>query len=285
MKNNDLNGIIIIDKPSGMTSRDVVNVLNKALNTKKVGHTGTLDPIASGVLICTVGKCTKLDEYLTSKYKTYEVKFTLGYETDTLDITGKTLFTSDREVAKEKIENTIKSFEGNYLQEVPMYSAVKIGGKKLYEYARNGETVDLPKREVTIKDIKDIKFEEDIISFTCTVSKGTYIRSLIRDIGRKLDTYAVMTDLRRITQGTYSIEDAYSLEDIKQNEFELITPEEIFKDLPCIECDAQKYKEVSNGVHQFMDLDSEYIIFKYNGLVVALYKLFTEGEFRMNILF
>ena len=226
-----MNGIFIIDKPKGVTSRDVVNEIQKKFKTRKVGHTGTLDPLATGVLIVCVGSATKLVDILTSNDKEYEACATLGIQTDTLDNTGNVLNDIISLKSKDEIINTLNKFKGKYLQEVPKYSAIKINGKKLYEYARENIDVPLPKREVNIKDIElleDIKYIDNhtIFTFKCTVSKGTYIRSLIRDIATSLETYGIMTDLRRTRQGRFSIDQSCKLSSIKDTD--LINIEDIF---------------------------------------------------------
>ena len=159
-----MNGILLINKEEGKTSRDIVNDCMHIFNTKKIGHTGTLDPIATGVLVITIGRYTKLGDALTSTYKEYIAEFKLGIETDTLDITGNILNRKEINVDKEKVINTINSFKGKYNQEVPIYSAVKINGKKLYEYARNNEQIELPKREVDIQNIEVLNIDNDIIT-------------------------------------------------------------------------------------------------------------------------
>ncbi|MBD9114902.1 tRNA pseudouridine(55) synthase TruB, partial [bacterium] len=158
-----MNGILIVNKSEGFTSRDVVNKLSKIFNTKKIGHTGTLDPIAKGVLVVVIGKYTKLCEDLTQTFKEYIATFKLGILTDTLDITGKILDEKDVTVTEEEIRNVIASYKCVYDQEVPIYSSVKINGRKLYEYARNGENVVLPKRKVDIKNIEVIDINKDIV--------------------------------------------------------------------------------------------------------------------------
>lgn len=169
------NGILIVNKPKNYTSRDVVNKVGKILKTKKIGHTGTLDPIATGVLVLTIGKATKLTDVITANDKEYIAKAKFGIETDTLDNTGNILNDIKINFSKEEIETVLKSFIGSYNQQVPIYSAVKINGKKLYEYARNNETIELPKRKVEIKQIKLLDFEQDngkiYIKFSCLVSK------------------------------------------------------------------------------------------------------------------
>lgn len=213
-------GILIIDKEQNKTSRDVVNDICKIFHTKKVGHTGTLDPLATGVLVVAVNEGCKLIEFLTSDEKEYIAEAVIGESSDTLDVTGNIKEQKTKECTREEIEAALVSFLGTYEQEVPKFSAVHVNGKRLYEYARNEEEVKLPTRTVTIKDIKllDLKIEEghQVFSFQVTVSKGTYIRSLIRDIGEKLNTSCIMKNLRRTRQGNFKIEDAKKVQDIQE---------------------------------------------------------------------
>lgn len=281
---SSIDGILVVDKPSGMTSRDIVNKVSKILNIKRIGHTGTLDPLATGVLVLTLGKCTKLNDYLTSTYKEYIATFELGYETDTLDNTGTTLITSETEVDQEEIKKCINSFEKTYIQEVPKYSAVKVNGKKLYEYARNNEPVDLPKREVHIKEIETLSINDNKIKIRCLVSKGTYIRSLIRDIGCELGTYATMTELERTKQGEFSINESYTLENIEAGSYRIITTEELLKDIRTIEVDNEFYKKVSNGVKLDFNTSEDYILFTHEKKAVALY-IKSENKYKMYVKF
>ncbi len=276
-----MNGILIVNKSDGFTSRDVVNKLSKVFNTKKIGHTGTLDPIAKGVLVVVLGKYTKLCEDLTQTYKEYIATFKLGILTDTLDITGNIIDKKSCKVSEEKIINVISSYKCVYDQEVPIYSSVKINGRKLYEYARNGEEVTLPKREVDIKSIEVLEINKDIIKIKCLVSKGTYIRSLIRDIGESLNTHATMTDLIRTKQGIFDIKDSYTIEDIENGNYKLINIEDVL-DLYVI--NNEYIKEATNGVKLKLDIKNKYILFKSNNEEVALYK--KDGEyFRMYVHF
>lgn len=279
-----MNGILVVNKEKGYTSRDIVNIVSKILNTKKVGHTGTLDPIAEGVLVLTIGKCTKLCDYLTSNYKEYIAEFELGYETDTLDNTGNIIKVSDKKVSKEKVINVIKSFVGEYNQEVPKYSAVKINGKKLYEYARNEEEISLPSRIVGIKNIEVLEVGK-VIKIKCMVSKGTYIRSLIRDIGVKLGTYATMTSLLRTKQGIFELKGSYKLDDIKNGNFELIKVEEIFKNYPKINLDEDSNKKVSNGCILDNDYDSKYVLFYFKDNLISIYKSVENKKIKPFIMF
>ena len=268
-----MNGILIIDKPKNYTSRDIVNIVSKKLKTKKVGHTGTLDPIATGVLVICIGKLLKLTEMLTSTYKEYIATMRLGIETDTLDITGKII--NEKEVpniTKENIIKVLNKFKGHFKQEVPIYSAVKVNGKKLYEYARAGLEVELPVREVEIKEIELLNYNDKEITIKCLVSKGTYIRSLIRDIGHELNNYATMTDLRRTKQGDFSIENACTLEDIEKENYQIVNPIDVIN-LPKIIADDKLSFKVSNGqiLDKFFDKDKVMIIDKNNNLL-AIYK-------------
>ena len=264
-----MDGIIIVDKEKGMTSFDVVHELTKVFNTKSIGHTGTLDPIATGVLVCTIGKYTKLNDVLTSTYKEYIAEMVLGEQKDTYDATGITINSSDKEVSNDEIINIINSYKKIYEQEVPIYSSVKVNGMKLYEYARKGLNVELPKREVDIKEIEVLEINNKTIKFRALVSKGTYIRSLINDIGISLGTYAYMTSLRRTKQGKFNIEDAYTLKDIKEGNYKLLSLSDVL-DLTIIECDDELYKQVNNGVEQ--NIDKEFVLYKYNDKDIALYR-------------
>lgn len=277
-----MNGILIVNKSEGFTSRDVVNKLSKIFNTKKIGHTGTLDPIAKGVLVVVIGKYTKLCEDLTQTFKEYIATFKLGILTDTLDITGEILDEKDVTVTEEEIRNVIAGYKCVYDQEVPIYSSVKINGRKLYEYARNGEYVVLPKRKVDIKNIEVIDINKDIVKIKCLVSKGTYIRSLIRDIGSSLNTFATMTDLIRIKQGIFDIRDSYTLEDIENGNYKLIDIEDVM-DI-CVIDDNTYLKDVTNGVKLKLDIENKYILFKHEGNNIALYKK-DNDYFRMYIHF
>ena len=270
-----INGLLVVDKEKDMTSRDVVNEVSKIFKTKKVGHTGTLDPIATGVLVLTIGKATKLNELITATEKKYQVEAILGLKTDTLDITGNVLKKENTNFTKEEIKNTLNSFLGSYNQEVPIYSAVKINGKKLYEYARNKENVTLPKRVVNIKEIvlDDINYidNQTIIKFTCLVSKGTYIRSLVNDIAIKLNTVGTMKNLRRIKQGDYSIDKSYKLNDIRNNNYQIISIKEALKDYFTVKVDEKLKFKVINGQKLANIYNQEYVLFVDDD-VLALYK-------------
>lgn len=241
-----INGVIIVNKPEGYTSRDVVNKLNIIFHTKKIGHTGTLDPIATGVLVVAIGSYTKLVNYLTSYDKEYIAEIKLGVKTDTSDITGKEIETDyNYNVDTDIILDVFSKFPKTYEQEVPKYSAVKIDGKKLYEYARENVDVELPKREVHIYSLELLEFNNGIIKFKTKVSKGTYIRSLIEDICKMLNTIGTMNSLIRTKQGSFDISDAIDLFDINEN-----TPllnEEDFLEVKKIFVSKEEKKKVLNG--------------------------------------
>ena len=284
-----MNGVLLVNKPKDYTSRDIVNIISKKLNTKKVGHTGTLDPLAEGLLIVPIGKALKVAELLSSETKEYISEVILGYETDMLDITGTEVKRNIPKVTKEEIEEVLKKYETKYLQEVPMYSAVKVGGKKLYEYARSNIKITPPSKEVEVYSLtllEEPKYLENTIEFKikCKVSKGTYIRSLIRDIAYSLNTYGTMKSLVRTKQGSFSLEKAYTLEDIQNNNYKLLTIREVLPDIPVTEIKDDLLKKVQNGMplpsffNSSMSLlidqkGREIAIYKKEGNIVKPYKM------------
>ncbi len=248
-----MNGIIVIDKPKDYTSRDIVNIVSKKLNTKKVGHTGTLDPLATGVLVLPIGRALKVSELLTSDTKEYIAEVILGYETDMLDITGTEIKRNIPSVTKEELLKVLKSYIGKYNQEVPLYSAVKVGGRKLYEYARSGTPVIPPSKEVEVYSlelISDLKHIKGAVEFTirCEVSKGTYIRSLIRDIAYSLNTYGTMKNLIRTRQGIFTLKDAYTLKDIEENNYKLLSIKECLPNIKTTVIEEPLLTKVKNGM-------------------------------------
>lgn len=266
-----MNGILVINKEKDYTSRDVVNVLNKTLQTKKIGHTGTLDPIATGVLVVCVGKYTKLVSEITGYDKEYIAEIKLGIKTDTQDITGNIIEAKPFTVNKEQIIEVLSSFLGKNMQTVPLYSAVKINGKKLYEYARKQEKVELPQREIEIKSIELLSFDKDIITFKTTVSKGTYIRSLIEDICKKLGVIGTMNNLKRTKQGPFLIENAYTLEEIKTKNYQFMPVEKVFS-YPIVNLNEEEYNKVKNGSKITLNNPNEKIILKYQEEIIAIYQ-------------
>lgn len=270
-----INGVLVVNKSKNCTSRDVVNKVGKILHTKKIGHTGTLDPIATGVLVLTIGKATKLTELLTSTYKEYIAEVELGRETDTLDNTGNVLKEEKVIRSKEQIEDILTSFLGSYEQEVPKYSAVKVNGKKLYEYARNKEEVQLPKRMVTIREIELLNYEKHsdktYFTFRCVVSKGTYIRSLIRDIAYKLNTIGIMKNLERTRQGDFYLEQSYLEEEIENGNFKVLSLEEVLKRYLIVNVNDEQVHKIKNGQFFKNTYNEEYVVFK-DKEILAIYK-------------
>ena len=261
-----MDGIILINKEKGKTSRDIVNMVCKKLSTNKVGHTGTLDPIATGLMILCVGEGLKLVEILTGHDKDYIAKVKLGIKTDTYDITGKIIEEKEYELTKEKLIDVLNSFNGEYEQVVPIYSSVKVNGKKLYEYAREGKSVILPKHLVKISNISLLEFNNGSFSFKVTVSSGTYIRSLINDIGNKLNIPMTMEELKRTRVGEYNLSNATDIDNLK------IIPIIDALDIKKIVCDDNLYKKVSNGVKIANVYHEDIVMFIKDNNPVAIYK-------------
>ena len=247
-----MDGIIVINKEKEYTSHDVVAKLKKKLNISKVGHTGTLDPNATGVLPILIGKGTKFSKYLINHDKIYEVQLELGKKTDTADVEGKIIEEKkvDEKYIKENLLQVLASFVGKQEQIPPMYSAIKKNGKKLYEYARAGEKVELEARKIEIYKIDLNKYDKNIISFIVSCSKGTYIRSLCEDIAKKLNTVGYMKNLKRLQVGEFNIKDAVYIDDINLENVDehLITLEELLKRTESISLNEKKLKLFLNGV-------------------------------------
>lgn len=273
-----MNGILIIDKPKDVTSRYVVNEIGKILKTKKIGHTGTLDPIATGVLVLCVGKATKLVDIITSETKEYVATVKLGILTDTLDVTGNVLEQRLCSVDKEELIKVLNSFIGEYDQEVPIYSAVKIRGRKLYEYAREGKKIDLPIRKVKVIEIELVDFQKDSFSFRVVVSKGTYIRSLIKDINDKLNIIGVMSDLKRTKQGMYHIDDSYNIDDVLTGNYKILSLSYALKDYYKVEMDDELYKKIINGSIIKNVYNKDMVTFLYHNEVIAIYKKYDKQD-------
>lgn len=267
-----MDALLVVNKPQGLTSRDVVNKLNHIFSTKKIGHTGTLDPNATGVLVCLIGKYTKLVESITSYDKEYIAEIKLGIKTDTDDITGNIIYEENSNVTLDEIKRVLSTFPASYNQQVPIYSAVKINGKKLYEYARENIDITLPKRKVNIYSLELLSFKNNIITFKTKVSKGTYIRSLIQDICTNLNTIGTMNNLIRTKQGNFDIKDSYTLEEIEKGNYKLLNIKE-FLSYPIIELDDNLIKKVINGstipnIYSIIDK----VIFTYKSKDIAIYE-------------
>lgn len=280
-----MDGIIVINKEKGVTSRKVVNEISQHLGIKKVGHTGTLDPLATGVLVICVGKATKIVELLTNNDKEYIATVILGLHSDTLDITGEILNQEKCFKTKEEIEEILITMIGTYDQEVPIYSAVKIKGKKLYQYARNNERISLPKRKVTIKELSligDVNYINETVTFKikCLVSKGTYIRSLIRDIANKLNTIGLMSELVRTKHGPFLIEDSLLLSELKKD-FKIKTILEVLSEYHQVIVSEELQKRIQTGQKLVNTYQKDEILFvNKKGDALALYRKDNDNKLR-----
>ncbi|WML35081.1 tRNA pseudouridine(55) synthase TruB [Clostridium sp. OS1-26] len=245
-----MNGILNINKPTGMTSFDVVRKVKAVAKTKKVGHTGTLDPEASGVLPICIGRATKLVDYIMNDYKIYKVELRLGVVTDTYDREGKVLKNEDVTLSKEEVEEAIKSFIGEIDQVPPMYSALKVNGQRLYSLARQGIEVERKARRINIYNIDILDIKVPTVTFNVKCSKGTYIRSLCYDIGEKLKCGGAMWNLQRVQTGSFNILDSVELEHLNSDNIleHLIPMDKALSEYPEIHLDEKYEKLVFNGV-------------------------------------
>lgn len=244
-------GFLNVYKPKGITSFDVIRSLRKITNIKQIGHTGTLDPMAEGVLPVCIGKSTKLIDYLKED-KAYIAEIKFGFISDTFDMEGHVVKSSDKSITEKELADLLKTFEGDIEQKPPIYSAIKLNGKKLYEYAREGKTdIDIPTRHVKVTKIELINFDESAQTASINVecSKGTYIRSIVQDLGEKSGLGAVMTKLVRSKSGKFSLSNAVKLESLDSLETiktHLINPLEVLS-YNCIELNEDEYKRVITG--------------------------------------
>lgn len=260
-----MDGIIVINKTKNCTSHDVVRKARKILN-EKVGHTGTLDPNATGVLPLLVGKGTQISKYLINHDKTYEAVLKLGEKTDTADIEGKIIETKEVQpsnLEKENVEKVLKALIGKQEQTPPIYSAIKVNGKKLYEYARSGENVEIEPRTIEIYNLELIKIENQEITYKVHCSKGTYIRTLCEQIAEKLGTVGYMKELKRTQVGEFKIEDSVTIEELENNADKyFITIEKYFENCKKINLNEKKLQLFLNGVQLTHDLeDGMYTIY------------------------
>ena len=247
--------ILILNKPKNISSFSYIQKIRKEENIKKIGHAGTLDPLAEGMMIVMANGATKFSDYLMKKDKTYLVEMELGYETDTLDLEGKKIneYKGEIEINIELLNEVLNKYKGKIKQIPPMYSAIKKDGIKLYQLARSGEKIELEARNVEIYDIYDVEFNNKKIRFRCDVSSGTYIRSLVRDIGRELGYFATMTELFREKVGKFC----------KKDFNKKITIEDIL-DYPKLDINEKLYLELKNGMTKILDIkDKKYDLFSF----------------------
>ena len=247
--------ILILNKPKNISSFSYIQKIRKEENIKKIGHAGTLDPLAEGMMIVMANAATKFSDYLMKKDKTYLVEMELGYETETLDLEGKKIneYKGEIEINIELLNEVLNKYKGKIKQIPPMYSAIKKDGIKLYQLARSGEKIELEARDVEIYNIYDVEFNNKKIRFRCDVSSGTYIRSLVRDIGRELGYFATMTELFREKVGKFC----------KKDFNKKITIEEIL-DYPKLDINEKLYLELKNGMTKILDIkDKKYDSFSF----------------------
>lgn len=268
-----MDGILLIHKEAGMTSHDVVMKVRKLLHTKKVGHCGTLDPDATGVLVLCVNKATKAIQFLTADSKEYIAVLSLGKSTDTYDASGKVV--EEKEFTGiVRVKEVLDSFIGKQSQVPPIYSAIKINGKKLYEYARENKEVDIQPRDIEIKELELLDIKDNEITFRVLCSKGTYIRSLCVDIACKLGYPGHMKSLIRSQSGDFKLEECYRLEDVENGHFQLVSMDEAFAHFDRIEVDESI---VIHGKKIKSDIDHEVAVYSYEGKLLAVYGPDDEG--------
>lgn len=268
-----MDGILLIHKEAGMTSHDVVMKVRKLLHTKKVGHCGTLDPDATGVLVLCVNKATKAIQFLTADSKEYIAVLSLGKSTDTYDASGKVV--EEKEFTGiVRVKEVLDSFIGKQSQVPPIYSAIKINGKKLYEYARENKEVDIQPRDIEIKELELLDIKDNEITFRVLCSKGTYIRSLCVDIACKLGYPGHMKSLIRSQSGDFKLEECYRLEDVENGHFQLVSMDEAFAHFDRIEVDESI---VIHGKKIKSDIDHEVAVYSYEGKLLAVYGPDGEG--------
>ena len=277
----------LINKPKSWTSQDLCSKFKKLYNFNKVGHSGTLDPNATGLMLIATNKYTKLFDYITNKDKTYVVKTLFGYDSETLDIDSnyEKIHEIDLNKIKDEFINAVNNKKGESLQIPPKYSAVKVKGKRLYKYAREGKEVEIPKRKINVKKIEIIKIDNETAEIKVKVSEGTYIRSLISDIAKSLNTVAIVSDLERISIGNLDINHNCFISNIEElnNKFipNSISSDEII-DLPVINVKEKDLDNIKNGElmsNTFFKTKEIYIL-KYEGNVVATYTPFNEEYFK-----
>lgn len=274
-------GIILVDKPKDWTSHDVVAKLRGILKERRIGHSGTLDPMATGLLTVFVGRATRAVQFAENDRKRYIAGMRTGFATDTQDITGSLISETGIVPTEAELLNVLPSFEGDIMQLPPMYSAVKIGGKKLYELARRGESVEREPRGINISRIELLGREGDDFIIDVSCSKGTYIRTLCNDIGESLGCLACLSSLRRIEAGAFSVADAHSIDEIAQSPQDCILPvDTLFSELPRLSVSVKAAEKLKcGGILKHSGSDGKYRVYAENGEFLAISELFC-GELK-----
>lgn len=278
-----MNGIILVNKEKNMTSHDVIAKLRRIYQTKKIGHCGTLDPNATGVLVCLVNNATKIANAMTLDTKEYYATFKLGQATTTQDLEGDIVDTKEYQnnLSEATILKVIKSFVGKQEQVPSIYSAIKVNGKKLYEYARNNESVEIPTRNIEIDDIELLSIDHDLISIKVNCSSGTYIRTLCYDIAQKLGYPGVLVKLHRSRSGIFSDKDAFSLTQLTDNQQELINIKDALHDFNHVILDDEQINNVKNGKALAIEQAEDFIVLNQDQQEIALYHRSEAGVAKM----
>ena len=267
-----MNGIILVDKPQDWTSHDVVGKLRGILHERRIGHSGTLDPMATGLLVVFVGRATRAVEFAEAHSKEYVAGLRLGIATDTQDVTGNVLHETEHNIGENDLKSVLSEFQGEIQQLPPMYSAIKVGGKKLYELARKGETVERKPRTVNISKLELAGTENGDFILDICCSKGTYVRTLCNDIGEKLGCGACMSSLRRIKAGNFSISDAHTLTEIAENPEKYILPVDLlFSEYPALTVNSAHEQKLRNGsIIKSAAADGRYRVYGESGEFLLL---------------
>lgn len=270
-------GIILIDKTIGPTSRQIVNAVSFLLHTKKVGHVGTLDPFASGLLILTVNHATKIGSYLETLDKTYVAKIKLGDKTDTGDLTGQIIASHDvpRLINKQVISDVLQSFLGKRQQIPPMFSALKRDGKPLYKYAREGKTLKREPRDILIHEIMLLSFDVDTIEFQARVSKGTYVRTLGEEIAEALGTVGHLISLRRVAIGVFDVAEAIHVDDVSNDQ--MIDIVSALKHMRQVAVESEQVKDIKNGRPISLNIFEEQVLLVSDKEALAIYERRDDG--------
>ncbi len=266
-----MEGVLIIHKEKGMTSHDVVGKLRRLLHTKKIGHAGTLDPMATGVLVIGVGRATKLLQFLMADKKVYQATLQLGKASTTYDLEGEITQTKEyqNDITREQIVSTLNSFLGDSMQMPPIYSAIKKDGKPLYEYAREGKEVEVEARPIHISEIELVDFKDNEITFNVVCSKGTYIRSLCVDIATKLGYPGLMSELLRVQSGNFTLDDAVYLKDVEAGNYQMICVDEALQAMPKFV--VEDANVVYHGKKIKSNINHDVAIYDKEGHLLAVY--------------
>lgn len=264
-------GLLLVNKPEGITSHDLVLEARRALGVSKIGHTGTLDPLATGVMILTVGKTTKLLPYIVNHDKEYVAVLKLGIQTDSDDITGAVIRECEPEsFCLEQIKETLDSFVGTSLQTPPMYSAKKVNGRKLYELARKNVEIEREPVEIIIREMELLEYNGDEIRFRCRCSSGTYIRVLCHDIAERLGTCGCMSSLCRTAIDRFTIDECCSLEQLRNGEFDLVNPITALGQY--LKAEFDDLTDIYNGKRMEIECDEELVFITHQGSLIAVYE-------------